>query len=69
MVDRKIISRKFYREEAIRLGYKIPANEEETILKEAEQSSKIAAAAAPPHFDATGITRCGYGLRCNDLTL
>lgn len=48
MLDRKIISRQFYREEAIRLGYKIPDDMEEQILKEAEMSSKIAAASSPP---------------------
>lgn len=48
MIDRKIISRKYYRERAAELGYLIPANEDEQILKEAEALSKINAAAAPP---------------------
>lgn len=48
MLDRKIISRKFYREEAIRLGYKIPADEEKQVEKERLDDAKVAAAAAPP---------------------
>jgi hypothetical protein len=48
MYDRKIISRKYYREKMAELGYIIPANEDETILKEAEALAKINAAAAPP---------------------
>lgn len=47
MVDRKVISKRFYRREAIRLGYNIPADEDEQIQKEAEMAAKIAAAAAP----------------------
>lgn len=48
MYDRKIISRKYYREKAADLGYIIPANEDEQILKEAEALAKMNAAAAPP---------------------
>lgn len=48
MYDRKIISRKYYRERAAELGYLIPANEDETILKEAKVASEINALAAPP---------------------
>lgn len=47
MLDRKIISRAFYRREAIKLGYNIPANMDEEIVKEAENDAKIAAANAP----------------------
>jgi hypothetical protein len=48
MYDRKIISRKFYREKMAELGYIIPADEDKTILEEAEMASKINALAAPP---------------------
>jgi hypothetical protein len=48
MFDRKVISRKFYREQMTELGYKIPADEDEQILKEAEALAKINAASAPP---------------------
>ena len=48
MLDRKIISRKYYREKMAELGYVIPANEDDQILEEAEALSKINAAAAPP---------------------
>lgn len=48
MYDRKIISRKYYREKVAELGYIIPADEDKTILEEAEVLSKINAAAAPP---------------------
>lgn len=47
MLDRKIISRKFYREEAIRLGYNIPENIDEEIQKEREADAKLAALSAP----------------------
>lgn len=48
MYDRKIISRRFYREKAAELGYIIPANEDDQILKEAKALAQINAAAAPP---------------------
>jgi hypothetical protein len=48
MLDRKIISRKFYREEAIRLGYKIPDDMEKQVEDERLADAKVAAAAAPP---------------------
>lgn len=47
MYDRKIISKKTYREKMAELGYLIPADEDETILKEAEMNAKIAASGAP----------------------
>lgn len=48
MLDRKIISRRYYREKAIELGYDIPADEDDQILKEQEAIAKMNAAAAPP---------------------
>lgn len=48
MLDRKVISRRFYRIEAAKLGYIIPADEDEQILKEQKADAEIAAAAAPP---------------------
>lgn len=48
MYDRKIISRRYYRERAIDLGYVIPADEDAQLLKEAEALAKINAASAPP---------------------
>ena len=48
MYDRKIISRKFYREKMAELGYIIPADMDKDILAEAEMMSKINALAAPP---------------------
>lgn len=41
MIDRKIISREFYRDEMKKLGYDIPKNMDEQILKEAELTQKI----------------------------
>lgn len=52
MFDRKIISRKYYREQAKLLGFEIPENEDEQILKEAEQLAKINALASPPGLRA-----------------
>lgn len=52
MYDRQIISRKYYRERAAELGYLIPADEDDTILKEAEMKSKVAALSAPPGLAA-----------------
>jgi hypothetical protein len=49
MLDRKIISRQYYRDQVtIQLGYNIPDNMDEEILKEAEAEAKIKALAAPP---------------------
>lgn len=52
MYDRKIISRRYYRERAAELGYIIPADEDNQILKEAEMQAKVAAAGAPPGLAA-----------------
>lgn len=48
MYDRKIISRAYYRAEAIKLGYEIPDNMEKEIQEEKEADAKLAALAAPP---------------------
>lgn len=44
MLDRGVISRKFYRSEALKLGYDIPATMEEEILEEERKRAEIAAA-------------------------
>lgn len=48
MLDRKIISRKFYRTEAHKLGWHIPEDMDKEILEEAELLAKMAALTAPP---------------------
>lgn len=48
MFDRKIISKRFYRTEAAKLGYIIPADEDKQILKEAKEAAEVAALSAPP---------------------
>ena len=48
MLDRKIISRAFYREKMAEMGYVIPADMDEEILKEAEMMSQVNALSAPP---------------------
>ena len=48
MLDRKIISRGYYRRKMAELGYIIPADEDKNILREAEMLSQINALAAPP---------------------
>jgi hypothetical protein len=48
MFDRKIISRKYYREQVLVLGYNIPKNMDKEILGEAKVAAEIAALAAPP---------------------
>lgn len=48
MFDRKVISIRTYRLEMAKLGYIIPADEDEEIVKDAERLSKVAAASAPP---------------------
>ena len=52
MIDRKLISRAYYREKMAELGYIIPDNMDEKILEEAEMISKINAQAAPPGLQA-----------------
>lgn len=52
MYDRKIISRRFYRERAAELGYIIPADEDKQILEEAKVASQISALSAPPGLQA-----------------
>lgn len=41
MYDRKIISKKYYREKMIELGHDIPSNQEQQILKEAQFDAKL----------------------------
>ena len=48
LYDRKIISKRYYRQKAAELGHIIPADEDQQILKEAEEAAKLAAVAAPP---------------------
>lgn len=48
MLDRKIISRKFYRREMNNLGYTIPDDIDKEIQEEAEADAKLAALNAPP---------------------
>lgn len=48
MLDRKIISRKFYRQEMAHLGWDIPDNMDQEILEEAKVAAEIAALSAPP---------------------
>jgi hypothetical protein len=48
MIDRKVISKQYYREEMGKLGYVFPDDIETQIQDEAEAAAKAAAAAAPP---------------------
>lgn len=48
LFDRKIISKRYYRQKAAELGHIIPADEDKQILLEATEAAKIAAATAPP---------------------
>lgn len=48
MLDRKIITREYYREQMRELGYQIPATTDADLIKEAETLAKLAAASAPP---------------------
>ena len=48
MLDRKIISREYYREEMRKLGYIIPADMEKQIADEKRADAELAAETAPP---------------------
>lgn len=48
MMDRKVISRKYYRDEMTKLGYTFPENMEDEIQKEVELDAKRSALTAPP---------------------
>lgn len=50
MLDRKIISRQFYRKEMHGLGYKIPDNIEDQIQEEAELDAERALLSTPPEL-------------------
>jgi hypothetical protein len=52
MIDRKIISRQYYRTELKKLGYNIPSNMDEEIAKEAKKDAELAALTAPPELQA-----------------
>lgn len=55
MLDRKIISRKYYRAEMGKLGYIFPANIEEEIEKELDKDAERAAALAPPALQQNAV--------------
>ncbi len=48
MIDRKVISRQYYRAEMKKLGYEFPENMAEEIAKELEADAELAAKMAPP---------------------
>lgn len=48
MLDRKVISKKYYREQMRELGYAIPDDIEKQIMEEAKEDAKRAALSAPP---------------------
>lgn len=52
MLDRKVISRKYYRDQAKKLGYDIPDNMDQDILDELKMEAEIKAASAPPGLQA-----------------
>jgi len=48
MLDRKVISKKYYRERMAKFGFEFPDDMEEQIVKEQEKEAELKALAAPP---------------------
>lgn len=48
LLDRKIISKQYYRDKMTRLGYDFPDNIDEQIMEEAQKEAELKALAAPP---------------------
>lgn len=55
MLDRKVISRNYYRQEMGKLGYVFPENIEEEIAEDVERDAKRAAMNAPPELQQNAI--------------
>lgn len=55
MLDRKVISKKYYREEMGKLGYVFPPDIESEIEEELQKDAERAAAAAPPNLQQNAI--------------
>ena len=55
MLDRKVISIQYYRDEMKKLGYEFPDNIQSQIDEEAQKAAEQAAAAAPPNLQENAI--------------
>lgn len=55
MLDRGIISKKYYRAEMQKLGYKFPKDMEKDIEEEKEAEAELAAKAAPPGLEGNAV--------------
>lgn len=55
MLDRKIISIQYYRDEMIKLGYTFPDDMDAQIAEEAKRAAEAAAAAAPPELQPNAV--------------